>query len=304
MTLGISSSVYAAPSLLEWQKIMESTMTPGSGCYTANYPSVVWMPVSCDRYSNTVPRNHQNYDAQIVGSVYHINSAYGSFPSESNYVDEKDSIKGNGWYSLQLNTNNFSTSVAGKSVTGWEQFIYSNPDNTIETGEGAVFVQYWVIDVGTIFPNCVINSVQWNSDGQGDCYINSSVTITGSTIDPSAIYQESISAQPSTNQDQATFCFNGTCNSATGPDYLGLGSGTRWATEEFNVFGWGGGSEAEFNYDTSTVMTLQVHDSVTAGVHSSVSCSLLKLLTGESNNMNEGSCSTTQFTITFSRPLA
>ncbi|MGA2191734.1 MAG: hypothetical protein ABSH33_24775 [Steroidobacteraceae bacterium] len=61
---------------------------------------------------------------------------------------------------------------------------------------------------------------------------------------------------------------------------------TVWDKTEFGIFGDGGGSQAQFNFGTSFVQLLQVND----GTGTAPSCNKNEGTTGETNNLNLGSC--------------
>jgi hypothetical protein len=62
---------------------------------------------------------------------------------------------------------------------------------------------------------------------------------------------------------------------------------TVWKESEFNVVGNAGGSEAQFNSGSSITVKVAVSD----GSTSAPSCVADSGTTGESNNLNLGSCS-------------
>lgn len=199
-----------------------------------------------------------------------------------------------------MNTNEFKTMVDGYSVEAWEQFFYRNPAACGTGEDGAVFIQYWILNGQSFFgSNCDVGGVDWTAWETTGCYTDSILAETGAPEPASYIYEMSLSGQAYTSGDQATFCFSTNCTASnTSPDYLGLGKQTYWTLSEFNVFGWGGGSEAEFSNGQSA-FSLGVTDSVTASIHASILCDQY-LYSGESNNLLLGSCSSTQFVMQFS----
>ena len=86
--------------------------------------------------------NGNDYAAQVAGT---ISSARGSFDTATR-PQTSDPIL---FYSLQLNTNTFKTSLCDGAANpatcqGWQQFVFSNVTH-------AAFMQYWLIDYG---PQC------------------------------------------------------------------------------------------------------------------------------------------------------
>jgi hypothetical protein len=82
--------------------------------------------------------------------------------------------------------------------------------------------------------------------------------------------------------DTSEFCYSSNCWASTGSDYLGLSS-DKWGSSEWNLFGNGGGSEANFFPPFSMNITVNSY------VKISVSC-YNQTFTGESNNMTLGGC--------------
>jgi hypothetical protein len=106
-----------------------------------------------------------------------ISTAIGSFDSVSAGITESGKINNTGSditnaYTLQLNTNFFTSSVcmgsADPSVCkGWEQFIFAN-----DGANGKIFIQYWIIKYGNACPA----GQNWNQRTLGGiiyCFKNS-----------------------------------------------------------------------------------------------------------------------------------
>jgi hypothetical protein len=254
-----------------WRRSITRTPRPKpNGCYTATYPETSWRELTCKTPPNrpflrkfgTRPRTSRGPATVGDGNDYSVitntqtMSAEGSFDAVEGVTSENDNGSSNS-YSLQLNTNGFSTvtcqnllSSAPAQCSGWEQFIYS-PD-------GGGYIQYWLFNFG---PKCPSN---WNT-----CYQLGSVCES--------------QPQPGTE----TNCWRNSTNSAAAPGEpitsLGevklLGAvgdlvtvsigdsvystsgdntfpdlGSQWQTAEFNVFGDGGGTAAQFNVGSTLVV--------------------------------------------------
>ena len=186
-----------------WRSSISQIATPAEGCYQATYPSIVWEQTACravTAHTHPLPRKAgwgavqttgNGNDYAIVTST-NMTAATGSFPSVSGLTSEKGvgvsafgggGILGANEYTLQVNSNADSSTAACGGHSGcivWQQFIYS-PDYETQ-GEAAVFMQYWLIYYGS--SRCPSG---WGSDGEGDCYRNSSavtapdVALTSST---------------------------------------------------------------------------------------------------------------------------
>ncbi len=246
-----------------WQHSIAQVPAPGRGCYHASYPALEWRAVPCEvgpRWPLTpgpvagspplrgpfeAVGDGNDYSAVVSGT---ISQATGSFNdvspgiTETGQIDDKGSQVANA-FTLQLNSEFFSSPACSQSsdpanCLGWQQFIY-------ETSSNVVFMQYWLINYDATCPS------GWFSF-KGDCYVNS----------PASTY----SAGPLTAAGLASVKLAGTATSG-GDDEVSLsaGSGTAtmvsnsddvvdlansWNTTEFDVFGDGGGGQANFGPDT------------------------------------------------------
>lgn len=267
-----------------WRHTMQHTAAPEHGCFHASYPSTVWSKVNCVKAPNRLylPRhkpqpqtvgNGDDYAAEISSGV--ISQTVGSFPSVSGVSSESDDGTADD-YSLQLNSNFMNTNACNGGASGcqaWEQFVYAS-------GEGSAFMQYWLINYGDTCP-----SGGWMSY-QGSCYMNSAavsvpdepitdlgnMTLTGSAVDG--------------GQDTLTFTDGSEAYTTSGDDsvtYLAQA----WQASEFNIIGDGGGSEATFNSGSSVTVNVSLSD----GSSDAPTCAANSGTTGETNNLNLGSCS-------------
>lgn len=285
-----------------WKTSMSKNTFSEAGCFQAEFPSYVWEKVACKAATPRVrpvlrkPKagepevtgNGNDYVAQSSGLT---SEAVGSFPTATGITSEKSAgvaafggggILGKNEYSLQLNTNfTGSTSVcAGHSgCTNWQQFIYATDYE--EAGEGAVFIQYWLIGWGS--SRCPSG---WTSDGEGDCYRNSSAT-TAPDESPLSLASYSISATAiAGGNDTVTFNNGSKAYSVSAADSVNDISSV-WKQTEFNIVGDAGGSRADFN--TSGV-SVTVKIALTDGSTSAPTCVANSGSTGETNNLTLGSC--------------
>jgi hypothetical protein len=273
------------------------------GCFQASYPEFVWEAAQCKVAQPRVHPVHPNftggggdltgnghdYVAQATGL---ITEALGTFPSVTGVKTEKGvgvglfgggGILGPNEYTLQINTNyTGTTSVCAKHTgcTVWQQFIYA-PDY-VTNGEGAVFMQYWLIGWGpTACPKT------WGSDGGGDCYRNSAI-VTAPDMPITALAKMTISGTAVAGGNDTVVFNNGTtAYSITGKDTV-VDISAVWKQSEFNIVGNAGGSRANFNKGSSVTVKLALQDGSTAAPK----CVANAGSTGESNNLNLGPCST------------
>ncbi|MBM7127368.1 hypothetical protein ISP19_18490 [Dyella flava] len=285
-----------------WREDMAQIATPSDGCFHASYPSIVWQQVACKNLparAHSVPHyylfaapqtagNGNDYTLQTGSSL--ITKAVGSFPSVTGVTSEQSvgvpaygdgGILGANEYSLQINSQFTSTTSACKNHSGctvWQQFVYA-PDYEVQ-GEAAVFMQNWLIGYGS--SRCPSG---FASDGEGDCYGNSSAATAPDVPATDLGGMVMTGTVASGGNDTAVLTYGGDAYSTSQKDST-LYLSQVWNTVEYNVVGNAGGSEAEFNSGTSITVNVAVND----GSTSAPSCVADSGTTGESNNLNLGSC--------------
>jgi hypothetical protein len=272
-------------ALAQWREAIAHANALAAGCFEASYPSVVWNKVECVEAPDIqfIPRtqrgggqtvgNGHDYAAKVSSDL--ISKTVGSFPKVTG-VKSEEGVGGANSYSLQLNSNFMNTKTCQgaqdpKKCLDWLQYVYSS-DYT------EAFMQYWLINWNTTCPD------GWNSYGS-DCYTNSAaVTVPKEVI--SKLKTLSISGSAAKGGLDTLIMYVGkTAYKATGKDsvvYLSTG----WKESEFNIVGDGGGSEADFN--TGSTITDEI--AVTNGTTNAATCASNAGTTGETNNLNLGSC--------------
>jgi hypothetical protein len=277
-----------AQALDAWSAFIAQVPLPREGCFTASYPDTTWAETACVKAPQVpfIPRrawpnwtgtvgNGNDYAAVVTGIM---TSAKGSFPAISGLKSETGTLGAND-YSLQLNSNFMkgSPACAGAShpskCQAWEQFVYSS-------GYTSGFMQYWLIDYNTTCPS------GWFKYKK-DCFTNSNaVAIPLQKINKLAHIKLKGSAAKNGN-DIFVLTAGYNAYSTTGKDsvvYLANG----WNAAEFNIFGDGGGSEANFN--TGTNLTDEVF--VANGTTTAPTCKANDGTTAETNNLTLGNCTT------------
>jgi hypothetical protein len=132
-----------------WRKMILHTPRPRRGCFVATYPETEWREVACKTpphtpyqpklrggiRTDTVGGSGTDFSPQVTG---HISEGEGSFDDVTGVTNQTSST-----YSLQLNTDNFTTTTCSNYALcrGWEQFVYSN-------GSNSGYIQYWLIRYG------------------------------------------------------------------------------------------------------------------------------------------------------------
>ncbi len=277
-----------------WRASMSRAPTPQKGCFTATYPNTTWQEVPCTTapavpyppargpQSDTVG-NGNDFTAEVSGS---ISTAIGSFDSVEGVTSETGTEYSDGCsisgtnvantFSLQLNANFFTGSACDDAANpsecrGWQQFVFSN---AFSEGAGVAFMQYWLINYG---PTCPSGWIPYEDE---DCYENSAaVSVPAQVI--ADLAQLSLTGNANSDGlDTVTLSTSSDVYSASGEDSvvnLALG----WQEAEFNIFGDGCGSEANFNDGSALV----VRTSVDNGTTNAPFCED-QGFTGETNNLN------------------
>jgi hypothetical protein len=305
---GVSADAVAAPDAAAravWREAMSHNTESGPGCFQASYPSYVWEQTECKvvhpklRPAPKKPTSGHlevtgNGDDYVIQGTGLISETVGSFPSVSDVTSEKSvgvaefgdgGILGKNEYSLQINTDFNGTTAACAGHSGcvvWQQFVYAT-DYEVE-GEAAVFIEYWLIGWGS--SNCPSG---WESDGEGDCVVNSNAT-TAPDVAPTTASLAKISLTGSAvsgGNDTVVFNNGSTAYSFTGSDSV-VDIAQVWQQSEFNIVGDAGGSRADFNKGASVTVKVAVTDGSTAAP----TCVADSGTTGETNNLNLGSCTT------------
>ncbi len=285
----------------DWRENIAHVATPAEGCFHATYPSILWQKVDC----KTAPVRYQppprrigknqlettgNGNDYVIKSSSLISQTVGSFPTVTGVKSEKGvgvaafgggGILGPNEYTLQINSSFDQTTAACKSHSGctiWQQYVYS-PDYSVQ-GEAAVFIEYWLIGYGSSCPS------GWESDGEGDCVKNSAYTSAPDVAITQLGSLKLTGTAKSGGNDTAVFTDGTEAYTLTAKDSV-LDLATAWYESEFNVVGNAGGSEAQFNSGSS----VQVKVAVTNGSTATPSCVADAGTTGETNNLNLGSCS-------------
>jgi hypothetical protein len=312
-TLAAVGSVYAdqppddpeSQAHANWRAGMAQNPTPGEGCFHASYPEFVWESVECDIGQPLVQSVHGNptdageevagngndYVAKAKGLITLANGSFTikGVTSEKGVgvAEYKDAgILGKNEYSVQLNTNDKSTTSACAGHSGctvWQQFVYV-PDY-VKKGHADVFMQYWLLGWGSSCPG------GWTQKGK-DCVANSPYA-KAPDIPITDLGNVSLTGTATAGDDDSVTLYYGLdVYAVTANDDL-LDIASVWDKAEFNVLGNEGGSRADFNSGSSITVKLLLVD----GSTSAPKCVKHDGTTGESNNLKLGTCkaSTTIF---------
>jgi hypothetical protein len=264
-----------------WRKQLQAAPRPTKGCFTATYPETQWREVPCKQpptklytprvggttQTTTVGGSGPDLTAVVTG---HVTQAEGSFDSVTGVTVMPA-------YSLQLNTNFFSTSTCSgapspRTCQGWEQFVYES--------SGTGFIQYWLINYGPVTASCpapqgahcVAGSASTDGwcpvilSGALFCVVNAASAVPAIAEPATSLNLMHVTGAAAhsggATTDSMTVTVGTSAFSANGdnrfPDLP-----TQWQQAEFNVFGNGGGDEAVFNSGVTLVVRTQVDNGTT-----------------------------------------
>ena len=248
----LAQSLQPAPygSVRAWHTYFMQKAVAPEGCSKAAYPDTGWTQIPCagpplDPYQpnpQTVG-NGTGYFARVAGSLtlavgsFQIGGDGVSVTSEAGFVNGNPPLIAN-TFSLQLNTNAFPTPACKSAVTpqlcvGWQQFVYSST--------GQLFMQYWLANFG---PNC---PKFWSQTKQvpNACFISStSAPAPSETI--GALASLSLEAVAGPVTDTVFLHTENEVYSASFTD-AALSLANNWNQVEFNIYGDGFGTQANFN---------------------------------------------------------
>jgi hypothetical protein len=262
---------------------------PSEGCFTAKYPSAAWSRTACARPSRTyfpVPRphfqlgqvvgNYADYEANAAPQI--ISTAVGEFPIVQGVKREKSRGARND-YSIQLNSNYFQTAacVTLPNCQGWSQFVYVNPRHG---HTGRLFIQNWLFTFTGYFNACPTKG--WIFLGYA-CVKNSREALDIPNIDISQLGSVTLTGAASPSGDSVHMTIGTIAYGMKKAQSDGITDlSQNWQGAEFNVFGGGGGDQANINPGSTITVSIQVDD----GISTAPICAAHSGTTGETNNLN------------------
>ena len=272
------------PSEESWDWVREH-IPLNEGCYTSSYPNEAWQKTPCVRAPKRPylpvggPRPAQvgNSNSPSATASAPIYSAIGSFDSVTGVTSENGQVNNTGpsvpdAFSLQLNTQTFHQTplCSGRPIgcAGWQQFVYINDCG----GGGCVFIQYWLLNYGQPCPD-----TSWIPNS-GSCYKNSNAAPVGRQVIQN-LSTMSLNGNATPGSNDTVIFYSGAFYMVIAPDSL-LNLGQYWQLAEFNVFGDGGGGQANFNAGSTIIVRL----GVSSGSATAPTCGS-NGFTGETNNL-------------------
>ena len=259
---------------------MRHKPVPSKGCFTAAYPTSEWQPVTCTVAPDVPLPPARGVHIDTVGNTID-DTAYASsglLSSAEGYFATVSNLSSASAYSMQVNTNTFSTSACSgaanpSACSGWQQFVFQS--------SGSVYMQYWLINYAKTCPS------GWNTFTQYGpiyCWKNSSATGVHN-LGITFLEYMSVTGKAVGGTDTA-MANNGEGNvSAVGADSV-LNLELGWTSAEFNIFGNANGNRVNFN----TGSTFVVETNITNGTTNAPTCRS-QSFTAETNNLNlVGAC--------------
>jgi hypothetical protein len=279
----------------EWRRAVLAQPAPKRGCFKLTYPDTTWTATPCS------PTRHIPYGRHVGGKPYQVGNDYtsdfsaqvtggtitaatGSFDSVStgiteNGTDVNAGPMGSNVYSLQLNTNTFTTTLcagalAGAPCAGWEQFIYGN-----HGGSAQLLIQYWLLAYNKECPE------NWTKSANGateiDCFLDAETG--GVDIPPigvAALSEVSLTGSGAPSNDGAVLLVGTDAYTVRGSDPINVEQG--WTVAEYNIFGDGNRSQATFGPNTTIAVRTAVQSAASLQTPGCVQASF----TAETNNLS------------------
>jgi hypothetical protein len=304
-----NGAVHPQPAALEkWRAVMAENPPQEAGCFRESYPSLVREKVDCHAappqgFHSTSRRPPSNAPGKLSiademeagGTIDYVAETKGkTFWAGGNFLDVSvkseasvgvqsygdQGVLGSNDYTLQINTNNLETTSACNGGTTfdcrvWQQFVYSSNCDMSGCDDGAVFIQYWLINAGY----CPQNQ-GWTQQGN-DCVKDSG--IAGAPDFPiTELAKLSLHAAAHAGGQDCAVVYDDTgAGWGVCADDSVLDISSVWNKTEFGIFGDGGGSQAQFGNNTSFAVLLQVND----GSGLAPKCVSDDGTTGETNNL-------------------
>ena len=270
-----------AETMAGWQQALTHLPELAAGCYQASYPELQWHATPC-QVAPAVPMipaavgNGKDYSAEVTGT---ISQATGSFDDVSPDTTETGKYglggsKMENIYSLQLNTEFFSTPTCKGSsdpanCLGWQQFIYDSHGDL-------VYMEYWLLDYNAKCPK------GWTRYSVA-CYRNSPASkFAGGRIPAAGLATTKFLGSAVTGGNDEVSLSNGLGKATlvSARDSV-VHLAKMWNTAEFDVFGDGAGSEADFGPNT----TIESQTTLQATSLAAPTC-VKEGFTAETNNLN------------------
>ena len=285
-----SASAATDQAVRQWGQSIRTLRLPAAGCFDASYPAVKWHKVRCVHAPpiHTAPSQvisqdsalrdsfpggaGDPYSAEVPGAPT-ITSAVGSFPSVSAGATEEGPnpppggpLEANA-FTLQLNSEFFSGTPVCSGGTpeceGWQQFVYSALPGFGENNK--VYMEYWLINyLPSPNPAKLKCPSGWGevSVVPRDCYKKGSATeLTGGSLTISGLTSTSFEARANSGGNDEVVMATGSGKATAVGAASVLDLYKAWKLAEFDIYGPGNGSQAEFSPNTTITVNTVVKSS-------------------------------------------
>jgi hypothetical protein len=292
----------AAAATAMWSRAVMNVPLPRPGCFKAAYPAVKWSAVACGFSPHLLfPPTRKTLrpnavgngaDYSLVSLPFLISAAIGSFPTVSGVTTVRSvgipifggkGTSGPNVYSLQLNSNNFSTSAcAGLAhCVGWEQFVYTNQPISY-SGGGNLIIQDWLLSTTSADLSGCPPNAGWAKAGSG-CVQNGQFSAAVPDVPITKLHDLTLSGSAASSGDSAFLADGSVVYGMMNMQGDGITDlSQHWTGAEFNVVGNGGGARAVFNSGSTITVSLEA----ATGTSTSPTCRGNSGTTGESNNLS------------------
>jgi hypothetical protein len=264
------------PSREAWRNEMARIPLPKKGCFKASYPALQWQEVPCTppRKRPYAPQPYtagggRDFQAEVTGR---ITAAAGSFDTVRGVTSATGPDNAADSYSLQLNTNNFRTSLCDGAAhpadcLGWQQFVFDS--------RGELFMQYWLLGYVNNCPE------DWSVLAMPDCYTSSwGVQVPAQSIGNLAqLRLEGVATED--GYDVIRLYTPDEIYTAPGDRNIFNLAQRGWTQAEFNVLGPGDSSAVNFNAGSMMAVRIDVN----GGSREAPTCRAGGT-TAETNNLN------------------
>jgi len=268
-----------------WQDTIKKTPPAKTGCFVASYPGMQWQPTACadaraDLFDQRRIQEKEalslvsnvgsgvygaGYPASVAAEAPPIKSAEGSFLSVSGVTDITDSRLGGNFYSLQINTEYFILSngegfcPVGPCI-GWVQFIYTNWGS--ENSGQLIFEHMLQLGDDSPCPNLSSSSVVKIN---GACYYEDDGPVVPGGLPINANFDSQtfiLRGQTGDGMDIVTMFVGGQAyalvTSSMFPNLPQI-----WRNAQFNIYGFGNGSQVNFNPGASLIVYTKIDNGTT-----------------------------------------
>jgi hypothetical protein len=299
LTVGATTGVaQGAPATTEnlqaWhQKIAQVPQPAAKGCFTATYPKLAWRQAACAT-APSVPMTPRppGPTPLTVGNGNHIvaqapsgsiSQAIGTFENVLGVTSVSSPLVPLGpsvanAYTLQLNTNFFSTpACAGAAIAalcaGWQQFVFANNGTS-----GLVYMEYWLL----MYNNpCPAGFSAFVVGIDTYCRMATPAAVVPGNTPITSMPNFQLSGDVSGVNDIVIFQVGVNVYATAGTSIVDAAG--NWNMAEFNVFGYGSGTQATFNAGAQT----NVRTRINYGGNAAPNCLAIGF-TAETNNLNFG----------------